>query len=1187
MSVRFILGRAGAGKTAYCIEQIVSRLKDSADQGQHLLLLVPEQAGLQMERSLLESRDVAGFARCEVLSFRRLAHRVLSTGGGAIVTLSATGRLMALRRVVHDVADRLTVFGGRRGRRGLVERLGRTLDELIRQEVTPEALDAALEQLDPDDEQLTGRARDIRLIYQTYLSRLGSDRVDPGHHLAIARDRLEAYDAVRESLIWVDGFAGLTGQELRMLVSLAGLAARMEISLLLDPDGAQARGDRPPSPFHLFARTERTYFALNQALREGGIEVEPPLLLSGPPPRFRRAHALARLERRLFAANKPAEHDAEQEVEEPGACCRLIRAATRRVEVAAAVTEIQRLVQRQTDPLRYRDIAIVVRDLDPYHDLLTAALTAADIPHFIDRRRPIAHHALVELIRSEIELARHVDIESVAVFVKSGLAGLDEDEIDLLENYLRSEAVVGRSRWTGEQWTYHRRPSRAVPDAASDGLADAEGPCDDLSLLNEIRDRLVASLQPWWELADSPTPLPGHQWARGLFELLQRLDVPRQIADWADAADRAQRLDEAEEHRQVWNHVVELLDDLSDAFADDAMSLDDLAEVVDTALAGASLGLAPPTLDQVLVGSIERSRHPPIRAVMILGFAEGEFPQRPTQDPILSDQNRAALAKVGIELAPTSRQDLLDERLLAYIATTRPSETLWISWPAAEADGRVCHPSPFVQAIRAVFPSLDVTDLAEPASQRRTWAITTRHDLAGGIVADLRERTRLVASAPDDDRRWNALYNWAIRHEQTRAWLDRVMPALTYSNDSALTDDVARRLYGNALRTSVSRIEVFAQCPFRHFAEYSLSLEPRTEWELSAIDLGLLHHRILEEFVERLIESRRRIGDVSPDELAVSLGELSDRALSELVDQLIFDDPRNAYLIEHGNVDLLRALEVQRFVSQAGAYRPTGAEIWFGPDRPSEVETGRLCLPALEIHTPAGRTVSLRGKIDRVDLAEIGDRALASVVDYKRSLSTRRLSLDRVYHGLDLQLLTYLIVLAEHGEGLAVRRPVTPSGAFYVSLLDELRRLDAPPEAPPTESERCQPLRPRGLFDFDNLGTFDSRVAPGSRSEVLAVQVTKDGSPGYLDQVDTAPHADFENVLNHVRGRIGALCDRLLDGGVKVDPYRLGQEMACTYCPYQSVCRFEFDAHRPRRLRAISRTGVFALLRGKQEGDDE
>lgn len=1169
MPVRFVLGRAGTGKTHHGLTAIAEQLARDPVEGPRLILLVPEQASMQMERALLGLVPEKGLARCEVLSFRRLAHRVLSACGLGGGVLSETARLMALRQIVRDLEGELNVFGTRRGRRGLVESIAHTLDEFVQEDVWPDDLAQVATRIEADDPSLAARLADLHRIYHGYVERLGDERTDPSHHLALARRHLAELPQLSGAFVWVDGFAGFTRQEQRLLVELAGLAGHVDIGLLLDPDEPAVRGERSVEPFDLFARTVRTYLSLCNDLREAGVALEDPLLLRDDPPRFAEAPSLAWLESRLFRPRiaPPAE---EAGAKNRRSVIRLIQAANRRVEVAAAVAEIRRLVSEHNPPLRYRDIAVIVRDLEPYHDLLVAALNEAGVPHFIDRRRAIRHHAVVEVIRALVELARSADPDAMVALAKSGLSGLTDDDADLLENFLLAQGLSRRSDWTRRPWQYRKRlrdedaPLRMTPTQERE-----------LDRLNELRVRLVDALDAWWQLADASEPPTCRAWADALYATLERLGVPERLRTWLAEAETVGDVEQAQELRQVWSHVVALCDDLSGEFGDEPITASELDELVDSALSSATLALAPPTLDQVLVGSIERSRHPTIRAALVLGFAEGQFPLRQKEDPILTDDHRVLLERSGVPLQPGATQRLFDERLLGYIALTRPNELLWVSWPAAEQDGRECQPSPFVDEILSVLPDLQVEELAEPLASRRTWALCTPGDLAAAMACDVRVRLRPGKAHADADRVWNGLYNAALDDSTLREPMRRALASLRYKNEASLAEEMIERLHGGPLLTSVTRIETFAACPFRHFAQYQLGLQPRETCRLDAVDLGVHSHRVLERVIGRLVDERQRLPDLRDDDLATLLQGISARAVAQLVDDVLMGDPRNAYLIEHNEADLWLALLAQRFVTAAGEYRPIGAEVTFGFSESAEDEA-RLRLPPLEVTTPKGRAVGLRGKIDRIDLAELEGRAVATVLDYKLS-SNRRLKLDRVLHGLDLQLMTYMLVVEKHGEAL-VGQPTEPGGAFYFSLLERIQSLPGPPEAPPSAAERYRDLRPRGLIDADELDTFDPNLGPSGSSEVVVARLNKNGEPGYLNTTDVADSESFRGALRFVRQRLGELCDDLLDGVIDVRPYRLGREMPCSYCDHQSVCRFEFHADAPRELLAVSRTEALARM---------
>jgi len=1164
MGVRFVLGRAGSGKTAHCLDEIRRRLRVDPAEGPRLILLVPEQASFQMERALIESPDIAGFCRCEVLSFRRLAYRVLGTAGGAAAkALSKTGRMMLLRHLLSRYAGSLRVYGKVRDTVGLLRQLAGCFAEMINEQIAPAELAAACRDDEPEHHLLYAKLHDVAVLYQAYLDALGTERLDPAQYLELARDRLADCPWLTEAEVWVDGFAGLTRQEQATLVELARLVGRMEITLLMDP-ASPVVGDptAPIEPFHLFARTERTYVGLHEAFRGAGVSLESPLLLEPQvPPRFEPHHPLAQLERGLFRTPPAAGTGQAGQPVRPRsgsadrACVRLIEAANRRVEVDAAVAHIQELVQRRERPLRYRQIAVIVRSLEPYHDLLSAALDAHGIPYFIDRRRGISHHAAVELIRSLARLvAEDFSCEAVGLLVKTGLLPIRQDEADAIENYVLAHGVQGRQVWERQEWGFVRRMSRGLRD---DEPTEPERV--QLAKINAIRSRILAALEPWLAVAGREEPAPARGWAAGLYACLERLEVPQRLEAWAVQAEDDGRLDEAAEHRQLWRDLIELLDDMVDAVGDEPMTAQQFAASLEAGLSELTVGLTPPTLDQVLVGSIERSRHPELEAVLVLGLNERLFPLAGSEDVIFGDADREHLASQGLELGPTRQQRLFDEKLLAYIAMTRPSRQLWVSYAAADEYGRELAPSPFVEALRAALPEIELERRAEPAGTRQTWAIGTADELAEYVALEFRRRP----PRSDDDRTiravWNAIYETARSQEGLRRPLAAALAGLVYSNDEAQLDpDAIAALYGQAFVASVTRLETFAACPFRHFAAYGLQLEERATAEISAIDLGVLHHAILEHVVADLCSERRSLADLDDDELAQRIETVARRIVPRLADELVLGDARNAYLLEQSNRELNEVLKAQRFAAQAGRFRPIATELHFGfPDSPGSLEP-------LVIETPGGHRLAIRGKIDRVDVAELAQEFLGVVVDYKHS-AHRRLDLAEVYHGLSLQLIGYLLVLQQRGESL-VGRPIRPVAAFYVNLVPQYERVDHPDQAGTAEPERYKPHKPRGLFDFAHLELFDRNAPVGGWSQVVSAFRTKSGSLGYADSSDALERGQLEAVLDYTRDKIGHLADELLDGRIAVEPYRLNDQMPCRFCCYGSVCRFEFGTQWPRGL---------------------
>jgi len=1164
MSVRFVVGRAGAGKTHRCVEAVRAALRENPTEGPPLILLVPEQASFQMERAIIETPDLPGFTRCQVLSFQRLAYRIFAEIGGdprtADQTIGKLGRLMALRYLIRRERTALRVLDRVADRAGLVREVAAAIEELMREGIEPLVLAELAEQADADDPLTAAKLADLTRLYQAYLDYLIDDRLDPAQYLELAAQGLEACDWVKDARVWVDGFAGFTHQEIELLVQLARHAAEVEIALLMDPRASAVDHDELPEiSFSLFARTERTLVRLRKALKAAGLTLEPPVRLQpARPPRFSHA-ALATLERDLFAEHR------SRTVQTPPPEVVCVRSLPdRRAEVEAAVAEIQRLVREASPPMRYRHIAVIVRDLAAYHDLLTAAMRSAGIPFFIDRREPTVHHPLIEMVRALLAVAcDDCRLESVRLTLKTGLLSLAPHDADLLENYLLAHGLAGKARFE-QPWSYTRIFARK-PESGE--LASWQR--QTLERVNAARRAWLAAVGPWLDGASAEAAMTGRRWATLLYECLEHNGVPRTLHAWADQAEQDGRVDRAQVHRQVWSDFVELLDEFVHALGGEPMTIDEFRDTIESGLAEFDLGLAPPTLDQVMVGAIERSRHPPVRAALVLGFDHVHFPLRRSEDPLLGDQEREALEKMGRPIAPSRHRQILDERLLAYIALTRASERLWISYPRSEADGQPIEPSPFLEEVRAMLPGLHVEHLEDPRAEDTPRGLVGVGTLGARLAGEFRSRP----VEPDQDkisRRaiWNGLYERARQCTEWHHSLRRALRGLAYTNRAELEADLVERAFPEPFIASVSRLEQFAQCPFAHYARDVLRLEPRVESELGPVDVGTLCHGILEKFIGRLVCEGVNLAELEDDQIAEGIDAAAREILPELADDLLLTEARNDYLADRSRRYMARVMRWQRDAARVGRFRPRAVEYPFG-------YSGVSAAP-LTLRTPKGRKVLLRGRIDRVDIAELAGELAGVVIDYKAT-NDRRLDWAKVYHGLSLQLVAYLLALEQAGKSLT-GRPIRPVAALYLPLWERFEKVPHP------DHEKKHTYRWRGIMDLSCAAALDRNIETDGKSEYLSARMTKDGRP--YQNSDLTDRDTWKALLAHVGRRMGELADRLLDGDIEVKPYRLNRRMPCSYCPYRAVCRYEVETQWPRHLE--SRGDKAKTLECiKQEAGDE
>ena len=393
-----------------------------------------------------------------------------------------------------------------------------------------------------------------------------------------------------------------------------------------------------------------------------------------------------------------------------------------------------------------------------------------------------------------------MSLESVRLILKTGLLPVSMEAADELENYLLAHGITGLDAWRGGDWSFRSRASFAAPNDEPD-----PGEAEALARINSTRRTLLQHLDPWLKVALHDGPQPGAAWAAAILDWFDRIGVGPALRQWADDAEADGDLNQAEEHRQVWRDMVSFLDDLALAFADASLTIRELTDVLESGLAGLTLGLVPPMVDQVLVGSIERSRHPDIKAVVILGFNDGVFPKPLAEDSILNDDDRAMLNESGIGVRPASRERISDEALLIYVALTRAGQALVVTYAAADDNGRVLRPSPYVDVLCAACPGLEPTPIGDPARLRETWSILSQRDLTERLAMEFRARP----PQDHDDRsvrgRWNELYD-GVRATLTEDRAARMaLASLEKPPDARISPSTVERLYCGPLRTRLRR----------------------------------------------------------------------------------------------------------------------------------------------------------------------------------------------------------------------------------------------------------------------------------------------------------------------------------------------------------------------------------------------
>jgi ATP-dependent helicase/nuclease subunit B len=1119
----FLLGPAGSGKTWRCLADIRAALHASPD-GPPLLLLAPKQATFQLERQLLAAGSLAGYTRLRIVSFERLAGFVLDAlGTPAPALLSDDGRVMVLRALLAREAGNLRGFRAAARLTGFAQQLSLVLRELQHHQLSPDRLDELARRL-AGAQRLNDKLHDLALLLRAYRAWLAEHQLqDANRLLDLAAEALRGHSAgapvssapaLHVAGLWLDGFAEMTPQELALLAALAPRCDRATLAFCLGSETEDGR-----RWLSTWSVTGRTFSELRARLSglPGVTTVVETLVCDKTASRFAGQPGLQHLAQNWanpvpFAGGSGLL---------PGAL-RLVGCANPEAEAVFAAREILRFVRDEGG--RFRQVAVLVRSLDAYHDALRRVFTRYDIPFFLDRREAVGHHPLAELTRHALRtVAFDWQPDDWFGALKTGLVDDDEATIDLLENTALAKG------WKGAAW---RKP---LPLADESDLADR---------LERLRRRVIAPFTDLAAALDATGRQPtGTQLAGALRALWQALDVEDQLTAWSNAGiSNLESRSSNRVHATVWEQMNALLDSLALAFPREPLRLADWLPILEAGLANLTVGVIPPALDQVLIGAVDRSRNPDLRCTLLLGLNDGVFPAPPAPAAILTRADRETLADAGVELDPDPHRQLGRERYYGYVACTRASQRLIATFSARDADDRPLNPSPLAGHLQRLFPTLQVeTALALP-------------DLSA-----IEHGSELIAPL--------LLRDAALRIELPPA-LAAVVEALRRRPGpdaaEALSPALAERLYGPVLKTSVSRLEQFAACPFRFFVHSGLRAEERERFEVDARQRGSFQHELLKRFDDSLRAEGRRWRELTPAEARARIGRIGAAVAREFGEGLFQADDRNLFTARSLTAALQDFIEVVVGWMRGGyEFDPAAVELDFGGKA--------AALPAWEIDLGGGHRLMFRGKIDRVDLATAATpgAAFCVVVDYKSS--QRKMDPVLLANGVQIQLPAYLAALrriAAPGGPLG-DLTLLPAGMFYVSLRGQYprgrSRWDAQAEA---GKSRLKAYQHRGRFSLAALPKLDARRS-GAPSGQFAYRLKKNGEP-YASDSDPLPAGRLDALLDDVEAQLRRMGGEIFAGVARVDPYRHGtSHCACDGCEDRAICRIDPWIHEFRRLREV------------------
>ncbi|NLD11327.1 MAG: hypothetical protein GX671_06230, partial [Clostridiales bacterium] len=619
------------------------------------------------------------------------------------------------------------------------------------------------------------------------------------------------------------------------------------------------------------------------------------------------------------------------------------------------------------------------------------------------------------------------------------------------------------------------------------------------------------------------------------------------LGSFKEAQIEAALPDQADATDQIWSMIMGLFDQIVELTGDEVFDGKDFTEILTVGLDQVEVGLLPSTADDIMMGTMQRTRVGQVRAMIIVGANEGVLPAENSGDGLFAIDELEKMSEEGHEICKVDKVRVQEEKLAIYRNLAKPSDHLWISYSIGDEEGSPLRPSELIDDLLEDHPGLEI---------RRD--ILNSHDsmeLVGGKLSTLRHLTdvmRQAARGESVDPLWASVDKWYRQGDESE--MGRINEAFDFDNAPAdLGDGEADVLFKKdetgACALSPSRIETFAKCPFAHYVTYGLRPEELRVFEVASREIGDVYHACLMEITGRL-SSENRWDSVTEEECRQLVARVLQKQAADYKEGLFGFSNEEKYKSNRMESTCFQALWALVGHVRAGRIEGSRYEVAFGRGR---------AIPPITVDA-GGRTIYIEGKIDRLDQLENGR---VKVIDYKSG--NLDLKQKEIVSGYRLQLMLYMKA-AQMGEKL-------PAGVFYFHIQDPRVNVDKLKNkgadiADVVSAELKKEFKLKGIMvaDEESIREMDGDFT--GASDVIPVKATKNGLTG-LPADSLVTDDEFAELQGAVDSKLDELCEDMVRGGIDIHPMKIKDETPCKYCQYKSICRFDlgFDGCRYNMVR--------------------
>lgn len=1090
------------------LDFMIDDIKNNMDKD--IIFIVPEQYTVLAERNIVNRANLAGLLNIEVLSPKSLASRVLNIEGGINKPLiKDEGKIMILKKVISQISKELTLYEKASSKQGFLKDINNVIKEFKTQNIKYENLLLEIDNI--DDLILREKLKDISRIYEEFEKQIEKSYVNSDDLLNILNEKLVESEFFKEKLVYIYKFNNFTNQMIDMIDILIQKSKMVSISINL-----RAK-QRYPDEFE-FLKSERILY--NKFLKlaaKNSYDIEYEFIKED----FKNKD-IEFLKEEFFSYKKIKYNTQVDNIS-------LYKSNKPIGEIEKIAKKINYLIRNKN--YKYKDFAIISNDINLYSSFIRRVFYNYDIPYFLDEKRDIMSNPLILYIISSLNIInKNFNYDDVLRFIKTGYTSITKEEGEYFENFIIKRGIKGKKY---------------------ENIFEDE-------VFNEIRDRLFKNIYILQNKVSKKNSIMNM--VKGVYEFLEAENIYEKLEKKLNTLEEKNLFEYLEENKMIWNIVLENLKQLMEILKDDRVSLDEFIKILSSGFFVYELKIIPTRIDEVLIGNLNNTKIDKVKGIFVIGLNDMILPSNFSNEKILLEEDKKSLENLNMKLNTLEEIKSEVEMFNFYKLMSFSKEFIDFSYSMSDKDSNSLRPSIYVNRIKKL---MNIKEVEEAKELDFDESILTNQKTS---IAYLVKALSNGIKNGDLDEKWIKLYYYLNKNYDIKFLRD----GLDYNNNyNALSKNISSKLYKIPISTSVSRLELFSNCPFAHFIRYGVKPKKKEEFEIRALEMGEFFHSSINSFTKEIYKKNLNLKDINDQ----NIEDITNQAVNELIESykmgVFKSNKKNEYLVKRLKRVTKRAIKTLVMHVNSSEFKILGSEISFGYENSK--------YPQIEIELSDGQKIYIQGKIDRLDSFSDIENEFIKIIDYKSS--SKDIELYKVYEGLQLQLLIYLDAILKSSEKNKA------GGIFYFKIDDPLISSDNDIKDF-IEDEINKKLKMKGvvLNDINIIKAMDKNI--NRYSNIIPVTLKKDNSISKTSNV--LSEYEFNILIDHCKNLIRDIGDKITDGNIDVEPKKIQNQTSCDYCDYKSICLFdeEFENNKFKSINKKSNQEIIDILKEDKKGDN-